>query len=131
MLSFLNRFRKRKEKVAVKAKEVTELEKFLGDDKETYEALVHTIFLDPRKLAISMKEAVENAKKLEKADDLLRARVMYEIAGGLAIYEGNPKKVAEYFSEAERLDPEIKYPITKNPEKAVEKAQEYYKKYLK
>jgi len=30
-----------------------------------------------------------------------------------------------------KLAPETKYPILKNPEKAVAKAQEYYRKYLK
>jgi hypothetical protein len=89
------------------------------------------MFLDPRKIEISMKDAVENAKKFEKENDLARAKAMYEIAGGLAIYEGNVKKVVEYFSECERLQPDMKYPIIKNAEKAVAKAQEYYKKYLK
>ena len=109
---------------------VTELEKLCGDDKETYEALLNTMFLDPRKVGASMKDAVENAKKSEKEKDLLRAKVWYEIAGGLAIYEGNVKKVIECFSECEKLS-NVKYPILKNPEKAVSIAQEYYKKYLK
>jgi hypothetical protein len=56
---------------------------------------------------------------------------LYEIAGGLAIYEGNVEKVVEFYSECERLSPDKKYPILKNPEKAVAKAQEYYQKYLK
>jgi hypothetical protein len=78
-----------------------------------------------------MKEAAENAKKSEKAKDLVKARTWYEIAGGLAIYEGNVKKVVEFFTECEKISPDTKYPILKNPEKAVDKAQEYYKKYLK
>ncbi|NWG11109.1 hypothetical protein HXY33_05090 [Candidatus Bathyarchaeota archaeon] len=131
-MSILDRFRKKEEvKVQIETKIVTELEQFLGDDKETFEALVNTIFLDPRKISISMKDAAENAKKFEKANDSVNARIMYEIAGGLAIYEGNTKKVVEYFSECERLQTDVKYPVIKNPDKAVAKAQEYYKKYLK
>jgi hypothetical protein len=135
MLGLLDRFRK-KEKLMVieQPKIVTELERLCGGDKETFEALVHTMFLDPRKVKASMKEAVENAKKFEKAKDTIRTRIWYEIAGGLAIYEGNPKKVQEYFGEAEKISPEMlpemKYPILKNPEKAVAKAQEYYKQHL-
>ena len=132
MLGLLDRFRKKEKKIEIETKNtITELEQLCGDDKETYEALHHTMFLDPRKPGTSMKEAAENAKKYEKAKDLVRARTWYEIAGGLAIYEGNVKKVVEFFTECEKISPDIKYTILKNPEKAVEKTQEYYKKYLK
>jgi hypothetical protein len=133
MLGLLDRFRrKKKEKINIETKKtITELEQLCGDDRETYEALYHTMFLDPTKTGVSMKEAAENAKKSEKEKDLVKARTWYEIAGSLAIYEGNVKKVVEFFSECEKLSPNTKYPILKNPEKAVEKAQEYYKKYLK
>ena len=134
-MGLLGRFSKKKKEEKNTAiehpKMVTELERLCGDDKETYEALFHTMFLDPRKVESSIEEAVENAKKLEKAKDATRARIWYEIAGGLAIYEGNVKKVVEFFSEAEKISPEMKYTILKNPEKAVAKAQEYYKQYLK
>jgi hypothetical protein len=132
MLGLLDRFRKKEKKIDIETKKtITELEQLCGDDKETYEALHHTMFLDPRKTGTSMKEAAENAKKSEKAKDLVKARTWYEIAGGLAIYEGNVKKVVEFFTECEKISPDTKYPILKNPEKAVDKAQEYYKKYLK
>lgn len=132
-MGILDRFRKKEEKkFSIETPNVvTEFEKFLEDDEETLKALRHTMFLDPRKIDISMKEAVENAEKFEKENDPIRAKAMYEIAGGLAIYEGNVKKVVEYFSECERLQPDIKYSIIKNPDEAVAKAQEYYKKYLK
>ena len=132
-MGLLDRFRKKKEKkVDIETKKtITELEEFCGDDKETYEALHGTMFLDPRKIGTSMKEAVENAKKSEKEKDFVKARAWYEIAGGLAIYEENVEKVVEFFSEIEKISPNTEYSILKNPEKAVEKAQEYYKKYLK
>ena len=132
MLGLLDRFRKKEKKIEVETKNtITELEQLCGDDKETYEALHHTMFLDPRKPGTSMKEAADNAKKYEKAKDFVKARMWYEIAGGLAIYEGNVKKVVEFFSEIEKISPDTKYTILKNPEKAVAKAQEYYKQYLK
>jgi hypothetical protein len=135
VLGLLDRFRKKKteeEKTGAEtAQQRTELEQLCGDDKETYEALINSMFLDPRKIDMPMKDAVDNAKKFEKANDLVRAVAMYEIAGGLAIYEGDVDEVVGFFSECERLSPDRKYSILKNPEKAVAVAQEYYKKHLK
>lgn len=120
---------KQKETKNIAAK--SELEELCGNDKETYEALFNTMFLDPRKPEVSIKEAAEKARKFEKEKDLLNARVWYKIAGAMAIYEGNVKKVEEFFSKCEKLLPERKYKILKNLKKAVAKAQEYYKKCLK
>jgi len=131
ILSKLTRRKKTQEKTPEKVEDVTtELEKFLANDKETYKALQRNMILDPREIEASMKEAVEKAKELEKQRDTLRARMWYEVAGGLAIYEGDIKKVKEYFSKCAKLSPNIEYPILKNTERAVQKAQEYYKKYL-
>jgi len=130
MLGLLDRFRKKKKTDVETTKTISELEQLCGDDKETYEALLNTMFLDPRKVGTSMKEAADNAKKFEKAKDFVKARMWYEIAGGLAIYEGNVKKIVEFFSEIQKISPDTKYTILKNPEKAVAKAQEYYKQYL-
>jgi hypothetical protein len=131
MAGLARKFRRKKEKAPAESeKTMTELERFCGNDKETYEALFNTMALDPRKIGSSMKEAAENAKKAEKEKDLVKARVWYRIAGSLAIYEGNPKKAAEFFSECQRLSPSEKFTILKNPEKAVAKAQEYYKENL-
>ena len=130
MLGLLDRFRKKKKTNVETTKTISKLKQLCGDDKETYEALFNTMFLDPRKVGTSMKEAADNAKKFEKEKDFVRAKTWYEIAGGLAIYEGNVKKVVEFFSEIERISPDTKYTILKNPEKAVAKAQEYYKQYL-
>jgi hypothetical protein len=131
-LGLLDRFRRKKgdkKKGAAKGtmEEVTELQQLCGDDKETYEALVSTMFLNPSKIETSMKEAADEAKKFEKAKDFVKARTLYEIAGGLALFEGDVDKVVEFFSECEKLSSDRKYPILKNPEKAVAIAQEYYK----
>jgi len=124
--------RKKKEEKIEEVKEIiTDLEKLCGDDKEVYEALFNTMYLDPRKIGTSMEEAEKKAKEFEKSGDLVRARIQYQIAGGLAIYEGNVKKVVNFFSECQKISPNTSYSILKNPEKAVAKAQEYYQKYLK
>ncbi len=122
-------FGKKKEKEEEPIKKPTPLEELCGNNKETYEALFSVMFLDPRKVEVSMKEAAENAKKNEKEKNFAAARMWYEVAGGLAMYEGNVKKVIEYYGKAEKITGQP-YLILKNPEKAVDKAQEYYKKYL-
>ncbi|MGB9740983.1 MAG: hypothetical protein ACP5IM_07245 [Candidatus Bathyarchaeia archaeon] len=135
-MGLLDRFRRKKKnaegegKALQEQKTITELEQLCRDDKEVYEALLNTMYLNPKKLGVTMKEAAENAKKAEKEKDLVRANLWYRIAGGLAIYEGNVKKVVEYFSESQKISG-FSYPILKVPEKAVAVAQEYYKKYLK
>ncbi|HXX88014.1 MAG TPA: hypothetical protein VEH86_06185 [Candidatus Acidoferrum sp.] len=130
-MSFLRRSGKKQEKIIVHASQaLSELEQLCGDDKQTYVALHHTMFLDPRKIGASMKDAAENAKKFAKEKNLYRARVWYDIAGGLAIYEGDVKKVVEFFGESQKISG-LKYPILDDADKAVAKAQEYYKKYLK
>jgi ATP/maltotriose-dependent transcriptional regulator MalT len=123
---------KKKIEIAVNPVTVkTELEQFLADDKATYEALRNTMFLDPKKPESSSKNIAEKAKKAEKETDPIVAAQLYEIAGSLAIYEGDAEKVTEYFGKCEKLLPQRKHPILKNPEHAVAKAQEYYQKYLK
>jgi hypothetical protein len=133
LLDIFKRKKKEQEsevKTMAEQKTQTELENLCGGDKEVYEMLLDTMLLDPRKVGVTMKEAAENAKRFEKEKDLIRANIWYRVAGGLAIYEGNVKKVAEYFSESQRLS-DTNYSILKDPEKAVAKAQEYYKKHLK
>lgn len=108
---------------------LSELQQLVGDDEETYEALSATMFLNPKNIEFSLKEALENAKKAKDDGDKSKAGMWYAVAGGLSIYEGNVKKVVEYYSEAEKIMGKH-YMILRKPEKAVAIAQEYYKKFL-
>lgn len=136
-MGFLDWLRRRKvseeaaEEEMEKVEEMTDLEKICMDDKEAYEALRETMFLDPRNIGVSMKDAGKKAKDFEKRGDKLRARTWYGTAGGLGIYEGDVKRVKEYFGKFAELSPESNHPILKIPERAVSKAQEYYQKHLK
>ncbi len=133
-MGILDIFRREKEKEAEMVEEEEEmsgLEEICIDDKEVYQALRGVMFLDPRKIDTPMKEAVEKAKDFEKEEDNLRATTWYEIAGGLALYEGDVKKVKKYFGKCVELSPDREYPILGVPERAVNKAQEYYQRYLK
>jgi len=135
-MGILDRLLKRKEKQneeEVKIEEVktgpTELEKLCAGNSEVLEALRDTMFLDPTKIEFSIKDALVNAKEMEKAKDELRAAIWYRIAGGLAIHEGDVSKVKEYFGKYAKLTGK-KLKILEITEEAVKKAQEYYRKYL-
>ncbi|MFQ6065353.1 MAG: hypothetical protein ACE5L6_07740 [Candidatus Bathyarchaeia archaeon] len=135
-MGLLNRFRKKKAEEEIREKkeekeEISDLERICKGDKEVYEALRTTMLLDPRKVEVPLKEAAKRAKDFEKQKDRIRAKTWYEVAGGLAIYEGDVDKVKEYFSKCAELSPDSNYTILKIPEKAVSKALEYYKQYLK
>jgi len=108
----------------------TELQEICGNDMETYRALSQVMFLDPTKIKMTLEEAAEKAKEFEKKGEKIKAKIHYEIAGGLAIYKGDVKSVKKYFEKAQKLSKE-EYYILKIPEKAVAKAQEYYSQYLK
>ncbi|MFP3985707.1 MAG: hypothetical protein ACLFU9_07080 [Candidatus Bathyarchaeia archaeon] len=112
--------------------DVTNLEKISSDDPEVFSALQHTMFLDPRQITSTLEEASKKAAELEKEGDNDRARIWYHIAGGLALWKGDAAKVKRYFGKCAKLAPEMDYElITKVPDKAVAKAQEYYEKFLK
>ena len=127
--------RKKKEKleeIQHEKVEITDLEKICADDKEACTALRHTMFLDPRKIQATLEDAVKKAADFEKKRNSGLARVWYHIAGGLALWKGDAAKVKQYFGKCAKLAPEIDYElITKIPERAVKKAQEYYQKFLK
>ena len=140
-MGILDRFRKKKkeEEKTEEVKEIiTDLEKLCGNDRETYEALLNTMLLDPRRIGTSMEDTAKKAEELEKIwqsnkreSDRIEARKWYQTAGGLAIYGGNVAKVKQYFGKCKKLFPNTDYPILEIPERAVKKAQEYYQKYLK
>jgi len=121
------------DKIAVTTEKMSKksiLEEICSNDKESYLSLQTTMNLDPRKLEVTEKEALNKAKKFGKEKDRVRARVWYEVAGAIAIYEGDVKKVKKYFEKCAELSPDREYPILKNTKKAVEKARKYYKKLI-
>jgi len=87
------------------------------------------MFLDPRKIDVNIEQAVSNGEKAEDEKDVASARMWYQVAGGLALYQGDTKKVAQFYGEAQRVTGQ-KYTILNDPDKAVAKAQQYYKQYL-
>ena len=118
-----------KKPIVQQANKLSNLQQLIGNDKETYEALKSAMFLNPKNVEYSMKQAAEHAKEAETKGDKPRAGMLYQVAGGLALYEGNVKKVVEYYSTAEKLTGRH-FAVLNSPEKAVAVAQEYYKRFL-
>lgn len=118
-----------KKSVIQQTEKLSDLQQLTGSDKDTYNTLASAMFLNPKNIEPSMKQAIESAKEAEAKGDKPKAGMLYQVAGGLAIYEGNVKKVVEYYNMAEKLTGRH-FAILKSPEKAVAVAQEYYKKFL-
>ena len=134
-LGFFKR-KKKEEKVEEKAKpeEKTLLKQLCGEDSELYETLSRTILLNP---AQALKEGVDSylqkAKEFEEKGDPLRARIMYQVAGEVALYEGKTDQVQKFFKKCVETEtnPEMQkvyqfYTNKKNLDKAVTVARKYY-----
>jgi tetratricopeptide (TPR) repeat protein len=138
-MGFLGLFKKKKEikeeeKTASTSSESSLLERLCGVDLELLNALSRTLLLDPEKLS---KQGIDfyakAAQEFEKKNDSLRARIHFQAAGELALYEGKLEQARKFFKKCEELasDPEYKrvfkyYSKKANAEKALKVAQEYY-----
>jgi len=132
---FKRRKKETEEKVEKKVEEKTLLEDLCKGDNELYSALSRTLLLNPEatKKTGEMDARVEKAQEHEKNKDYVRARIEYQVAAELALYEGKTAQVQKLFKKAAEIDPN--YPnrnifefFTKkeNTEKAIAVAQEYY-----
>lgn len=110
------------------------LEELCGNDHELCYTLSRTLFLHPtRPQTKGLDSYVKKAKDYEKKKDFLRARIEYQVAGELALYEGKLTEAQRFFKKCAELeqDPEYKkifeyYLQKENAEKALKIAQEFY-----
>lgn len=111
------------------------LEKLCKGDNELCNALSRTLLLDVEstKSQGDIDKRVANAQGYEKDKENVRARVEYQAAGELALYEGNATLAQKFFKKAAEVDPTyvhkniFEYFAKKeNAEKAVAIASEYY-----
>jgi len=115
------------------------LEELCKGDTELYNALSRTLLLDPQRLSNEgIDSHVKEAQEFEEKKDFLRARVHFQVAGELALYEGKLAKAREFFKKCAQLEsnPEYKrvfeyYSKKANAEKAFKVAQEYYAQAMK
>jgi len=129
-------FRGRKKETEEKVeKEKTLLEELCKGDNELYRVLSKTLLLNLEltRKAGEMDARVEKAQEYEKNKEYVRARVEYQIAGELALFEGKKTEVQKLFKKAAEIDPA--YPNRsileflakkENAEKATAVAHEYY-----
>jgi hypothetical protein len=133
--------RGKEESKPVTQQKLTELEQFLINEPETYNALKDAIFLDPRKIKEPIDQIEKRASEYEKNKMFVEACMWYRILGGLSIYHGNVSKVRKYFTKAQEMaldaskSPDMypaykipkEYLILKDPKTAVKRAQDFYK----
>ena len=131
----LNIFRrKKKEKEAEKKVSKTLLEELCGNDDQLHRVLSRILLLNP---SLTMKEGMAThamrAQEYEKNKDYTRARVAYQVAGEIAIYEGKLSHAQKFFKRTAEIAPDyenkdvLEFFLKKeNAEKALAIAQEYY-----
>lgn len=135
----LSFFRKKKEKKTSEPRGKSLLEELCKGDAELLSALNHTVLLDPSRLQEEGIDVfIDRAQEFEKNKDLLRARINYQAAGEIALYEGKLAQAQKFFKKCAELeaDPEYKkvfkyYSKKANAEKALKVAQEYYAQIVK
>jgi len=133
---------RRKEKGATEKKKAAEpeektlLDQLCGDDKNLQEALSRTLLLNPE---TTTKEGIDSyatkAQEHEAAQKPTNARIAYQVAGEIALYEGKLTQIQKFFKKAAEVDPECPYRNVfeylskkENAERALEVAQEFYTK---
>jgi len=135
-LGIFRRRKKEEEKAgeAEKKPAKTLLEELCGSDSQLQRVLSRTLLLNP---SLTMREEMgayaTKAEEYEKQKDYVRARIAYQVAGEIALYENKPSHVQKIFKKAAQVDPEYEnrdvfefFLEKENAEKALAIAQEYY-----
>jgi hypothetical protein len=106
------------------------LEQICGDDTALYGNLSDCLYLHPVG-KLTYEDAMKKAETLEKDGKIQDAcRSYWHDAGASALYEGNVEGVKKAFGKHRELSGRSSR-ITEVPEKAVEKAREFYDRTLK
>jgi hypothetical protein len=108
---------------------LSKLQEITGGDAEMYQSLSRLLFLDPKKITISLEDAVSQATTFDSAGSRTRAEVWYRIAGGIALFRGDPESVRKFFEKASSIAgdrrPEYKT-IASRSQDAVNLARKFY-----
>lgn len=105
------------------------LRELCGEDGDLYGAMSRLMFLDPKKITMSLEGVLKNAQDYETQGNKLRAEVEYRIAGGISLSKGDVDGVNKYFSKAASFsgDSHPEYAtILKRSSEAVAIARKYY-----
>lgn len=108
---------------------LSKLQEITASDAEMYRSLSRLLFLDPKKITTSLEDAVSQATTFESTGNRTRAEVWYRIAGGIALYRGDPESVRKFFEKAVSIAgdrrPEYKT-IASRSQDAVNLARKFY-----
>jgi hypothetical protein len=108
---------------------LSKLQEITGSDTEMYQSLSRLLFLDPKKIITSLEDAVSQASTFDSTGSRIRAEVWYRIAGGIALYRGDPESVKKFFEKASSIAgdrrPEYKT-IANRSQDAVNLARKFY-----
>jgi len=129
-------FGRKKKPSETETRQKTLLEELCKDDKELYETLNHTLLLNPdQSMAEGIQFNVDKAQEYENNKDATKARIAYQAAGEISLYEGKLTQAQKFFKKAAEVDPDyahrgiFEYFGNKdNAERALAVAQEYYAK---
>jgi len=144
-MTLLGFFWKRRKEEPEKKKDMSEteqpsertlLERLSHKDTELLEALSRTLLLNPE---LTVKEGIDfyakKAQEYEEAQKPKNARIAYQVAGEIALYEGKLAPMQKFFKKAAEIDPECPYRKVfeylskkENAERALAVAHEFYMK---
>jgi len=123
------------EKKVEKKTQKTLLEELCKGDNELYNALSRNLLLnlEATKIDGEIDTRTEKAQEYERSKDFLKARIEYQVAGQLALHEGQAAQVQKFFKKAAEVDPTYPgkgffefFAKKENAEKAITVAREYY-----
>lgn len=105
------------------------LQELCGGDSELYNVLSRLMFLDPKKITLSLESVLSEAQEYELQGNNIRSEVGYRVAGGICLYKGDAEGVRNYFSKAAsyagRAHPEYNV-LVKRADEAVNIARKFY-----
>jgi hypothetical protein len=108
---------------------LSKLQEITAGDADMYQSLSRLLFLDPKKITTSLEDAISQATTFDSMGSKTRAEVWYRIAGGIALYRGDPESVRKFFEKASSIAgdrrPEYKT-IANRSQDAVNLARKFY-----
>lgn len=131
--------KKKEAHVAPQTEPETLLEELCGGNKELHEALSRTLLLNPE---MTVKDGIDlhvkKAREFEENQKPTNARIEYQLAGQIALYEGKLPQVQRLFKKAAETEPDSPYKKAfeyfgkkENAERAIAVAREFYAKTVK
>ncbi len=108
---------------------LSKLQEVTGGDSDMYRSMSRLLFLDPKRITMSLEDVVNHATSFEQSGNKTRAEIWYRIAGGIALYRGDAEGVRKFFEKAASVSggskPEYKIVASRSQE-AVSIAKKYY-----